>query len=91
MFKAIDFYGHEVKLNVEGKTTSQTYLGAMASILSIVVLLFYFNLRFDVLMNYKDTTYHSTTKPNPDVNNELNMADANFNFAFGLQSIDVRE
>ena len=41
-------------------------------------------------MNYKDTTYHSTTKPNLDVNKELNLADSNFNFAFGLQSYDIR-
>ena len=60
----------------------------MASILSIVVVIFYFELRFDILMNYKDTTYHSTRKPNPDINSELNLADADFSFAFGVQQFD---
>ena len=71
-----------MQLNINGMRTNKTCLGAMASIFSVLLVVFYLNIRLDILMNYKDTVYHSDAKVYSE--NKIDLRTTNFNFAFGL-------
>ena len=54
-FKSFDFFGHGISFLIDGKDKSQSYFGAVFSLLSVMLVGAYFILQFQIMVRYKDT------------------------------------
>ena len=56
-FKSLDLFGEGVSLEVDGQATHKTWVGALFSLVIIVVTISYAVTRFEVMRKYGDTTF----------------------------------
>ena len=78
----IDQFGKDVKFNIEGKDETRTYVGVFFTLLTLFVIIHYATIKIIILENYDDSIYSSITQPI--AINEVQIADTNFNVAFGM-------
>ena len=83
-FKAFDLFGHKVELNVDGKQSQKTSLGAFVSIILILTTLVYVHKRFYVMMNYQDTIYAKLTELRANQTEIYHQNETKFNVAFTI-------
>ena len=55
-FKSFDFFGHGVSFLVDGRNKSQSYFGAIVSLLSAALVGAYFVYMLQIMARYDNTT-----------------------------------
>ena len=78
----IDQFGKEVKFKIGGQDETRTYIGVFFTLLTLTVVILYAKVKIVIMENFEDSIYNSISQPI--AVNEVQIADTNFNVAFGM-------
>ena len=79
--------GEGVSLEIDGRKTHRSYLGALFSVIITVLALSYAIDRFDVMWQYGDTVHQQKKSQNEYTkDNPLSYKETTLDFAVGLQT-----
>ncbi len=91
-FKSFDFFGHGVSFLVDGRGKSQSYFGAIVSLLCSVLIGVYFAYQFQRMASYSNTTVSYILSENVFADSEIIQTPKDrlgFNIAFGLVDVST--
>ena len=84
LIKSVDFFGQSIGFEVAGRGTLNSFLGALLSLLIVVITLFYATDRFETMIDFGDTTYQSVKAEGVHGDTIFEQQETNFNIAFEL-------
>ena len=83
--KSLDYFARDVGFHIRGKAHFGTYCGACTSILLLIIMLFYMQQKFQVLVNNGDTLHVTYIDHNAlDQDEIFTYNKTNFMFAMGM-------
>ena len=86
-FKSIDIFGILPLFTIRGKSTFQTNIGSLLTIICIIIIIIYIYIFLDQMINHKSPNLNSTIYYD-EIPPEVNLTKNNFTFVFSLQTKD---
>ena len=91
-FKSFDFFGHGVSFLVDGKDKSQSFFGAVVSLLSAALVGAYFAYLFQLMVSYSNITVTYILNENVFADTDIVKIPKDrlgFNIAFGIIDLNT--
>ena len=83
--KSLDYFARDIGFHIRGKAHFGTYCGACTSIMLLIIMLFYMQQKFQVLINNGDTLHVTYTDHNAIDQDEIfTYNKTNFMFVVGM-------
>ena len=62
--KRLDIFGSKIGFNIDGSETHQTYMGALFTLVTVILSVIYGSIRFKTMIDKDDTQYQETVETN---------------------------
>ena len=85
--KSFDIFGQTVGFEFAGRSSLNSYLGALLSLCITIVTLFYAVGRFKIMLDFGDTTYQQVTEKDVMIGETFKQEDTEFNVAFEVTTL----